>query len=185
MFPAYTVVPSEDAHQSEYVCAADKRRGFISGISPATKANEGFTGSAGTAVITTDKAALFTDGRYFNQASKELDENWQLMKVGLIKVPTWQEWVAEQSQDGKTIGVDPAVITIDAARELKKKLKSAGKGKLIGVDENLVDKVWDSSRPARPENPVFVLPDKFTGIAFLSLIQENPFTIRYPRYARN
>jgi len=73
--------------------------------------SEGFTGSAGTAVITEDKAALFTDGRYFNQAAKQLDENWQLMKVGLIKVPTWQEWVADISQDGKSVGVDPAVIT--------------------------------------------------------------------------
>ena len=72
----------------------------------------GFTGSAGTAVITFDKAALFTDGRYFNQASKQLDENWLLMKVGLSKVPTWQEWVAEVSQDGKIVGVDPAVITV-------------------------------------------------------------------------
>jgi Xaa-Pro aminopeptidase len=72
---------------------------------------EGFTGSAGTAVITEDKAALFTDGRYFNQAAKQLDENWQLMKVGLIKVPTWQEWVADLSQDGKSVGVDPAVLT--------------------------------------------------------------------------
>src|SRR5271170_104778 len=71
----------------------------------------GFTGSAGTAVITSEKAALFTDGRYFNQASKQLDENWQLMKVGLIKVPTWQEWVADISQEGKHVGVDPALIT--------------------------------------------------------------------------
>ena len=78
-------------------------------------AHSGFTGSAGTAVITQDKAALFTDGRYFNQATKQLDENWQLMKVGLIKVPTWQEWVADISQDGKTIGVDPSVITAGTA----------------------------------------------------------------------
>jgi len=70
----------------------------------------GFTGSAGTAVITYDKAALFTDGRYFNQASKQLDENWQLMKVGLLEVPTWQEWVVGISQEGKTVGVDPTVI---------------------------------------------------------------------------
>jgi Xaa-Pro aminopeptidase len=72
----------------------------------------GFTGSAGTAVITDDKAALFTDGRYFNQASKQLDDNWQLMKVGLLKVPTWQEWVADISSDGKVVGVDPNVFTV-------------------------------------------------------------------------
>jgi Xaa-Pro aminopeptidase len=84
----------------------------ISPLSGKSLMRVGFTGSAGTAVVTPDKAALFTDGRYFNQASKQLDENWQLMKVGLFKVPTWQEWVADLSQEGKTIGVDPAVITV-------------------------------------------------------------------------
>ena len=52
----------------------------------------GFTGSAGTAVITQEKAALATDGRYFNQASRQLDSNWELLKQGLTDVPTWQEW---------------------------------------------------------------------------------------------
>lgn len=52
----------------------------------------GFSGSAGCAVITMDKAALATDGRYFNQAAKQLDENWTLLKQGLEDVPTWQEW---------------------------------------------------------------------------------------------
>ena len=52
----------------------------------------GFSGSAGTAVITHDKAALATDGRYFNQASKQLDSNWELLKQGLEDIPTWQEW---------------------------------------------------------------------------------------------
>jgi Xaa-Pro aminopeptidase len=55
---------------------------------------------------------LFTDGRYFNQASKQLDENWQLMKVGKLNVPTWDEWVADISQEGQVIGVDPSVITV-------------------------------------------------------------------------
>lgn len=53
----------------------------------------GFSGSAGTAVVTLDKAALATDGRYFNQASKQLDSNWELLKQGLEDVPTWQEWL--------------------------------------------------------------------------------------------
>ena len=52
----------------------------------------GFSGSAGTAVITLEKAALATDGRYFNQASKQLDNNWHLLKQGIEDVPTWQEW---------------------------------------------------------------------------------------------
>ena len=52
----------------------------------------GFSGSAGTAIVTLDKAALSTDGRYFNQASKQLDGNWHLLKQGIEEVPTWQEW---------------------------------------------------------------------------------------------
>ena len=88
----------------------------------------GFSGSAGTAVITLEKAALATDGRYFNQASKQLDENWHLLKQGIDDVPSWQEWYAhprlreqgkpltgyrsaEQSEGDKTVGVDPTVIT--------------------------------------------------------------------------
>lgn len=52
----------------------------------------GFSGSAGTAVITSEKATIATDGRYFNQAGKQLDDNWELLKQGLQDVPTWQEW---------------------------------------------------------------------------------------------
>lgn len=52
----------------------------------------GFSGSAGTAIISLSKAALSTDGRYFNQAAKQLDANWQLLKGGVEGVPTWQEW---------------------------------------------------------------------------------------------
>ncbi len=76
------IVPSEDSHQSEYIAPCDARRAYICG----------FTGSAGTAVITLDKAALATDGRYFNQAAKQLDSNWSLLKQGMEDVPTWQEW---------------------------------------------------------------------------------------------
>jgi len=52
----------------------------------------GFSGSAGTAVISLDKASLATDGRYFNQAGKQLDDNWELLKQGTQDVLTWQEW---------------------------------------------------------------------------------------------
>lgn len=91
------VVPSEDSHQSEYIAPCDARRGEIASSLPRrmlmiTEYICGFSGSAGTAVVTLDKAALATDGRYFNQASKQLDSNWELLKQGLEDVPTWQEW---------------------------------------------------------------------------------------------
>lgn len=72
------IVPSNDAHNSEYLADCDKRRAFISG----------FTGSAGTAVITQDHACLWTDGRYYLQASQEMDSNWTLMKEGISSTPT-------------------------------------------------------------------------------------------------
>lgn len=79
-----SIVPSEDQHASEYLAACDERRAYISG----------FTGSAGLAIVTAvGKAQLFTDGRYFLQASKQLDDNWNLQKQGLKGVPTWQEYL--------------------------------------------------------------------------------------------
>ncbi len=79
------IIPTEDAHQSEYIAACDTRRSFISG----------FTGSAGTAVVTLDKAALWTDGRYYLQASQQLDSNWILQKHGLPKTPSKEDWLLE------------------------------------------------------------------------------------------
>ena len=76
---------------------ADEVRTFFPLLSRSSNDSEhicGFSGSAGTAVVTLDKAALSTDGRYFNQASKQLDENWHLLKQGIEDVPTWQEWFA-------------------------------------------------------------------------------------------
>ena len=147
------VVPSEDSHSSEYIAPCDARREFISG----------FSGSAGTAVITHDKAALATDGRYFNQASKQLDSNWLLLKQGLQDVPTWQEWSAEQSEGGKTVGVDPTVVTAPDARKLAEKIKKRGGHELAAIEENLVDKVWGESRPSKPSEPVKVLAKQFSG----------------------
>ncbi|KAL8939762.1 MAG: hypothetical protein Q9216_003176 [Gyalolechia sp. 2 TL-2023] len=147
------IVPSEDSHQSEYIAPCDARREFISG----------FSGSAGTAVITRDKAALATDGRYFNQASKQLDSNWHLLKQGLEDVPTWQEWTAEQSEGHKAVGVDPTVIT---ARELTDKIKKKGGAQLVGITKNLVDLAWGDERPPRPHEKVSVLDIKYAGKMF-------------------
>ncbi|RKP09433.1 Creatinase/aminopeptidase [Thamnocephalis sphaerospora] len=145
------VIPSEDAHQSEYIAACDARRAFISG----------FSGSAGCAVVTTDQAALFTDGRYFLQASQQLDSNWTLMKQGLPDVPTWQEFVIKVAGKNGRVGMDPTLITAPEARTLQAQLAQEG-ASFVQVKENLVDAVWDE-RPARPENPVFELPLRYSG----------------------
>ena len=113
-FIVLSVIPSEDAHQSEYVAECDERRAYISG----------FTGSAGLAIVTLDQAALITDGRYFLQASQELDSNWTLMKSGMPNVSTWQEFLINLPP-GSRIGVDPLVFTAS---------KSKGKGSGMGPD---------------------------------------------------
>ncbi|RKP23946.1 hypothetical protein SYNPS1DRAFT_23960 [Syncephalis pseudoplumigaleata] len=96
------VVPSEDAHQAT---DCDKRRQYISG----------FSGSAGCAVVTRDAAALFTDGRYFLQASQELDDNWTLMKQGLPGVPTWQDYLL-QVADARALHASLAGIGAEFAK---------------------------------------------------------------------
>ncbi|OCT54644.1 putative Xaa-Pro aminopeptidase P [Cladophialophora carrionii] len=149
------IVPSEDSHQSEYIAPCDARRAYLSG----------FTGSAGTAVVTLEKAALATDGRYFNQASKQLDDNWHLLKQGMEDVPTWQEWTTEQAEGGKTVGVDPTVITASDARKLSETLKKKSHAALVGISENLVDKIW-TDRPQRPTEKVIVLAEKYSGKSY-------------------
>lgn len=123
----------------------------------------GFDGSAGCAVITMDKAALFTDGRYFNQASKQLDSNWTLMKQGLPDVPTWNDWtVLESSKNGK-VGIDPTLIPASSATKLKEKLQADKSASLMGIADNLVDQIWGNERPKRPENPLTVQVHKYSG----------------------
>ncbi|RKF72660.1 putative Xaa-Pro aminopeptidase P [Golovinomyces cichoracearum] len=156
------VIPSVDSHSSEYIADCDARRSFISG----------FTGSAGCAVVTLDKAALATDGRYFNQASRQLDSNWLLLKQGLQDVPSWQEWATTQSEGGKIVGVDPKVISAPEARKLTEKIKKRGGKGLTAVDSNLVDLVWGSSRPSRPKLPVKTLGPEFCGKETRTKIKE-------------
>lgn len=146
-------MPSEDSHSSEYIAPCDARREFISG----------FSGSAGCAVITHEKAALATDGRYFNQASKELDDNWTLLKQGLQDVPTWQEWSATEAVGGKTVGVDPTLITSSTADKLIVDITKKGGAGLTAVHDNLIDIVWSNKRPARPNEPVNLLGLKYAG----------------------
>ncbi|KAL5121782.1 hypothetical protein ACEQ8H_000469 [Pleosporales sp. CAS-2024a] len=155
------MVPSEDSHQSEYIAPCDARREYISG----------FTGSAGYAVITHDRAALATDGRYFNQAEKQLDANWELLKQGIQDVPTIQEWTADHVAAGQVVGVDPRVVTAADARKLADKLGKKG-AEYKAVDENLVDLVWAAERPSRPMEKVIVQPIDYAGKPFDQKIED-------------
>ncbi len=158
----FLVVPSEDSHSSEYIASCDARREYISG----------FSGSAGCAVVTLEKAALATDGRYFNQAARQLCDEWILLRQGLQDVPTWQEWATEQSQDDKVVGVDATLITAPDAAKLAKKIKEAGGRELQAVEENLIDAVWSSKRPAAPNQPVIALDNIYAGKSVKTKLEE-------------
>ncbi|XP_026456149.1 aminopeptidase P1-like [Papaver somniferum] len=143
------IVPSEDYHQSEYVSARDKRREFVSG----------FSGSAGLALVTKDDARLWTDGRYFLQATQQLSDRWKLMRIG--EDPAVETWLADNLPNYATVGVDPWCVSVDTAQRwenafAKKQLK------LVQLGTNLVDEVWEN-RPPPEVNPVIVQPLEFAG----------------------
>ncbi|KAG5651634.1 hypothetical protein H0H81_007977 [Sphagnurus paluster] len=113
------------------------------------------------AVVTLKEAFLFTDGRYFLQAEKQLDKNWTLMKQGLPDVPTWQDFLSKNLEASTRIGIDPAVISAMDAQVIEKALEPRG-SKLVPLEKNIVDAVW-TDRPPRPQNPVIHLDEKYSG----------------------
>ncbi|CAA6659117.1 unnamed protein product [Spirodela intermedia] len=139
---------------SEFIAECFMRRAFISG----------FTGSAGTAVVTRGKAALWTDGRYFLQAEKQLNKDWVLMRSGNIGVPTTGEWLNDVLTPGCRVGIDPFLFSSDAAEELKNVLSKKNHQLVYLYDFNLVDKIWIESRPKPPAEPIRVHDIKYAGI---------------------
>eukprot|EP00475_Leptophrys_vorax_P027496 TRINITY_DN391_c0_g1_i2.p1 TRINITY_DN391_c0_g1~~TRINITY_DN391_c0_g1_i2.p1 ORF type:complete len:593 (+),score=147.01 TRINITY_DN391_c0_g1_i2:120-1781(+) len=160
--PMAVIVPSSDAHMSEYVAECDKRRAWLSG----------FSGSAGTAVIMPQphKSALWTDGRYFLQASKQLDLSvWELMKDGL---PTTLSIPAAIAQTGAThVAADPRTLSLSFARQLEHQGLS-----LVPLSANPVDAVWQQfGRPARNLEPIVSHDIEFAGTLVsekLALVRE-------------
>ncbi|XP_006630822.2 xaa-Pro aminopeptidase 1 isoform X1 [Lepisosteus oculatus] len=148
------IVPSGDAHQSEYIAPCDCRREFISG----------FNGSAGTAIITEHHAAMWTDGRYFLQAGQQMDSNWTLMKMGLKETPSQEDWLISVLPESSKVGVDPWIIAADQWKTMSKALTSAGHT-LVAVKENLIDAIW-VDRPARPSSPLIPLGLNYTGMTW-------------------
>ncbi|NXX54305.1 XPP1 aminopeptidase, partial [Scopus umbretta] len=148
------IVPSGDAHQSEYIAPCDCRRAFISG----------FDGSAGTAIVTEQYAAMWTDGRYFLQAAHQMDNNWTLMKMGLKDTPTQEDWLVSVLPEGSKVGVDPFIIPADQWKRMSKALRSAGHD-LVPVKENLIDTIWTDC-PQRPCKPLITLDLSYTGVSW-------------------
>ena len=145
------VVPTADFHESEYVGEHFKARKFITG----------FTGSAGTAVITMDEAGLWTDGRYFVQAEKQLEGTTvKLFKMGEEGVPTVDEYIADKLPQGGCLGFDGRVINGAWGRRLEQ--IASDKTATMHVDEDLIDLIWED-RPPLSKAPVMIFDNKYTG----------------------
>ncbi len=145
------LITMEDDHQSEYVSAHFKEIAQISG----------FTGSAGTLVVTNDHAGLWTDGRYFVQAEAQLkDSGVALMKMGMEGTPSIEDYIFENMPQNGKLGFNGKCVSYTGVRSILKKLKS--KNISVIYQKDLPDLFWEN-RPAKPCEPCFILEEKYSG----------------------
>ena len=158
-FSAY-IIPSSDAHLSEYVAEHWQARKWISG----------FTGSAGTVIVTTDKAGLWADGRYFIQAEKQIkDTGIELFKIGIPGFPTYEEWICQELKESEKVGIDGSVFSVNEVKKLQQKFEE--KKLVINSDIDLISRIW-KDRPDIPKSEVFIHDVKFTGKSRTEKIEE-------------
>lgn len=145
------VVPSSDCHESEYVSAHYRAREYMTG----------FTGSAGTAVVTMNEAGLWTDGRYFVQAKEQLaGSGVTLYRMGEPDVPTVEAYVQNRLEGGGTLGFDGR--TMGARRAEKLAQAASGQGARLLVSKDLVGEIWED-RPPVADAKVRLLDPAVTG----------------------
>ena len=145
------LIPTSDFHESEYVGGHFKAREFMSG----------FTGSAGTLVVTQTQAGLWTDGRYFIQAEAQLKNSGiDLYKMGMKGVLSVEDFVAENIPEEGKLGLDGRVINSRLGINLEKRLKE--KNASISYNRDIVDEIWED-RPALSCEPAFLLDIQYAG----------------------
>jgi Xaa-Pro aminopeptidase len=145
------LIPSSDPHQSEYVAPRWQTRAWLSG----------FTGSAGTLVVTPDEAGLWTDSRYFLQADTQLaGTGIVLQKQKVPHAPEHIDWLARHLPAGGRLGFDGQVVSLAQARALENRL--APKGIALDGSHDLPGKIW-KKRPERPRSPIMDFPATYAG----------------------
>ncbi len=145
------IIPTSDPHKSEYLADRYKTREYITG----------FTGSAGLAVVTLEEANLWTDGRYFIQAEKELEgSEFKLYKMGINGYPTYEEWIEENVSNGARIGFDGETFSQKEFESLEARL--AYKNISFNSELDLVGEIWED-RPEIPKSKVFIHDVRYAG----------------------
>jgi len=146
-----TVIPQTDPHQSEYLADHWQVRRWLSG----------FTGSAGSLVVTATDALLWTDSRYFLQAAEQLEgTEIKLMKDGLPETPSITHFLTHSLVKGSTVGIDGALFSVNDTANLRATLEK--RGLLLDTTFDAIDDIW-TDRPALPGSPVFIHDVKFAG----------------------
>ncbi|WP_338241807.1 aminopeptidase P family protein [Aurantiacibacter hainanensis] len=143
------VIPISDEHLSEYVGAYAQRLAWLTG----------FGGSAGSAVVLKDKAAMFVDGRYTLQVREQV--SGQLYEYKSVPDDSMADWIAKNAGEGSRIAYDPWLHTRGWAKGVEKKLEAVG-AELVPVDSNPLDAVWDD-QPAPSDAQAYVQDDKLAG----------------------
>ena len=143
------IVPRADEHQGEYVPKSAERLAWLTG----------FSGSAGTAVVLADRAAIFVDGRYALQVRDQVDIS--VFEPVSVMETSVADWLKAQASAGQRIGYDPWLTTRSQARQIAKGLETAG-AELVPLEDNPLDAVW-SDRPEPPVAPVAEYPDHLAG----------------------
>lgn len=145
------IIPSTDPHLSEYVAPHWQSREWVSG----------FTGSAGTVVVTGNEAGLWTDSRYFLQAARQIEGTGiDLYKEMLPETPSIPAFLSERLEKGQTAGIDGRVFATDAARSLREELAVKGIGLKCTPDP--MEQIWNG-RPEMPQAPAFIYDTKYAG----------------------
>ncbi|MEG0291390.1 MAG: aminopeptidase P family protein [Anaerovoracaceae bacterium] len=145
-------IGTDDFHLSEYVGDYFKCREYMSG----------FTGSSGTLIVTNQEAHLWTDGRYFIQAAKQLSNTEiKLQKMGEKNVPTITEFLSTNLICGDRLGLDGRTISLEFGTALNNELSANGVSLVTNLD--LVDQVW-TARPELSKAPAYLIDEKYTGI---------------------
>lgn len=148
------IIPSSDAHNGEYIADHWKSREWISG----------FTGSAGTAVVTMKSAALWTDSRYFLQAEEQLDgTEYQLMRLRMEGTPSITEWLGAElaEKSGATVAIDGSTSTYNTVQEMTMALRKQG-GITLRTNLDPMSRIW-TDRPALPQKPIRKHPMEWAG----------------------
>ena len=156
----YYIIPSGDSHQSEYVPEYYKGRAYVSG----------FTGSAGTLLVGIEESYLWTDGRYFIQAEKELNGSGiKLMKMNIPGYPSLIEWIKNNVKEGKTLAFDGSTISTNEYKNYQELSKKNGFN--IKMDRDLLNEIW-SNRPELSKEKIFIHDTKYCGRCTSEKLQE-------------